>query len=52
MSWGSTVERWAQVEVQLPDIFDRVIFQDEPIHEVTTDIARRIDDILAGASGG
>jgi multiple sugar transport system substrate-binding protein len=49
MSWGSTVADWAHVEVQLPDIFDRVIFSREPLHEVTTDIARRIDDIL-GAS--
>ncbi len=52
MSWGSTVEEWAHVEVQLPDIFDRVIFAGEPIHEVTTDIAHRIDAILAGDSRG
>jgi multiple sugar transport system substrate-binding protein len=51
MSWGSTVEEWAHVEVQMPDIFDRVIFAGEPIHEVTSDIARRIDGILAGAGG-
>lgn len=49
MSWGSSVENWAHVEVQLPDIFDRVIFSREPLHEVTSDIANRIDDIL-GAS--
>ncbi|KPK83326.1 MAG: hypothetical protein AMS25_00260 [Gemmatimonas sp. SM23_52] len=47
MSWGSTVEDWAHVEVHLPDIFDRVIFADEPLHEVTTDVARRIDAVLA-----
>ncbi|HSG80670.1 MAG TPA: sugar ABC transporter substrate-binding protein [Gemmatimonadota bacterium] len=47
MSWGSTVEEWAQVEVQMPDIFDRIIFESEPVHEVTSDIARRIDGILA-----
>ncbi len=47
MSWGSSVEKWAHVEVFLPDIFDRVIFAKEPIHEVTTDVARRIDEILA-----
>jgi ABC-type glycerol-3-phosphate transport system substrate-binding protein len=52
MSWGSTVEEWAQVEVHMPDIFDRVIFADEPLEEVTADIAGRIDAILAGASGG
>jgi multiple sugar transport system substrate-binding protein len=52
MSWGSTVENWAQVEVQLPDIFDRVIFNGEPLHEVTTDIARRIDDILTTRRAG
>jgi multiple sugar transport system substrate-binding protein len=52
MSWGSTVDEWAQVEVQMPDIFDRVIFADEPLHDVTTDIAQRIDAILAGGSGG
>jgi multiple sugar transport system substrate-binding protein len=46
MSWGSTVEAWAQVEVQFPDIFDRVIFAREPLHAVTTDVARRIDQIL------
>lgn len=48
MSWGSTVENWAHVEVFLPEIFDRVIFEGEPIHQVTTDVARRIDEILAG----
>ena len=47
MSWGSTVDDWAHVEVQMPDIFDRVIFNDEPLHQVTSDIAGRIDDILA-----
>jgi multiple sugar transport system substrate-binding protein len=50
MSWGSTVEEWAQVEVQMPDIFDRVIFNGEPVHQVTTDIAERIDAILANTS--
>jgi multiple sugar transport system substrate-binding protein len=52
MSWGSTVEDWAHVEVQLPDIFDRIIFANEPIHEVTTDIASRIDEILAASPAG
>ena len=47
MSWGSTVEDWAHVEVHLPEIFDRVIFANEPLHEVTTEVARRIDAILA-----
>ena len=51
MSWGSTVADWAHVEVQLPDIFDRVIFSREPVHEVTSDIARRIDDILGFSTG-
>jgi multiple sugar transport system substrate-binding protein len=46
MSWGSTVENWAHVETLFPDIFDRVIFNGEPVHQVTTDIARRIDAIL------
>ncbi len=49
MSWGSSVEEWAQIEVQLPDVFDRVIFANEPVHQVTTDVARRIDEILASA---
>ncbi len=52
MSWGSTVEDWARVEAQMPDIFDRVIFADEPIHQVTTDIAKRIDEILAASRSG
>lgn len=52
MSWGSTVENWAHVEVFLPEIFDRVIFAREPIHQVTTDVARRIDAILAGPVSG
>ncbi len=52
MSWGSTVEDWAHVEVQMPDIFDRVIFASEPIHEVTADVAARIDEILAATGGG
>ena len=30
------------------DIFDRVIFEDEPLHRVTSAIAQRIDGILAG----
>ncbi len=51
MSWGSTIEEWAHVEVQMPDIFDRVIFENEPIHDVTTEVASRIDDILAGSGG-
>jgi ABC-type glycerol-3-phosphate transport system substrate-binding protein len=52
MSWGSTVEEWAHVEVQLPDIFDRIIFASEPVHQVTTDVARRIDEILASPETG
>lgn len=52
MSWGSTVADWAHVEVQLPDVFDRIIFSHEPVHEVTTDIARRIDEILAASDAG
>jgi multiple sugar transport system substrate-binding protein len=46
MAWGSTVENWAHVEAQMPDIFDRVIFSAEPVHDVTTDVAQRIDAIL------
>ncbi len=52
MSWGSTVEGWAQIEVFLPDIFDRVIFEKEPIHDVTADVAKKIDAILAGQEAG
>jgi multiple sugar transport system substrate-binding protein len=52
MSWGSSVENWAHVEVQLPDIFDRVIFENESIPKVTADIARRIDEILASSGSG
>jgi multiple sugar transport system substrate-binding protein len=47
MAWGSTVEQWTQVEAQMPDIFDRVIFAGEPLHTVTTEVAARIDAILA-----
>lgn len=47
MSWGSTVADWAQVEAQLPDIFDRVIFDHEPVYRAAADVARRIDRILA-----
>ena len=52
MSWGSSVEDWAHVEVQMPDIFDRVIFENEPIPQVTADIAQRIDEILASSGSG
>ena len=52
MSWGSTVEEWAHVESQMPDIFDRIIFANEPVEQVTTEIARRIDEILATPGGG
>jgi multiple sugar transport system substrate-binding protein len=46
MSWGSSVEEWAHVEVQMPDIFDRVIFEGEPVEQATGDVARRVDEIL------
>lgn len=52
MSWGSEVEDWAHVEVLLPDIFDRIIFEGQPVHRATTDIARRIDEILGAANSG
>ncbi|KPK60209.1 MAG: hypothetical protein AMS21_09575 [Gemmatimonas sp. SG8_38_2] len=52
MSWGSSVEEWAHVEVQMPDIFDRVIFENEPIPSVTAEIAQRIDRILASSRAG
>ncbi len=52
MSWGSSVEEWAQIEVYLPDIFDRVIFGKEPIHDVTADVAKRIDVILSDTEAG
>ncbi len=52
MSWGSSVDKWAHIEVFLPDIFDRVIFAREPIHQVTSDVAKRIDEILEAPGTG
>ena len=45
--WGAVMARYREVEAQLPEILDRIIIRGEPVHSVTTDVARRIDAILA-----
>jgi multiple sugar transport system substrate-binding protein len=45
--WGATIARYREVEALLPEIIDRVIIKGESVHAVTTDLARRIDNVLA-----
>jgi hypothetical protein len=45
--WGATIARYREVEALLPEIIDRVLVKGEPVHAVTTDVARRIDAVLA-----
>lgn len=45
--WGATIARYREVEAQMFDVMDRVLIRREPVHRVTTDVARRLDTILA-----
>ncbi|MEP7344730.1 MAG: sugar ABC transporter substrate-binding protein [Gemmatimonadaceae bacterium] len=45
--WGATIARYREVEALLPEIIDRVIIRGETVHAVTSDVARRIDAVLA-----
>ncbi|MBL8959091.1 MAG: sugar ABC transporter substrate-binding protein [Gemmatimonadetes bacterium] len=45
--WGARIARFREVEAQLPDILDQVIIQGRPVAEVTRDVARRLDLVLA-----
>ncbi len=45
--WGATIARYREVEALLPEIIDRVLIKGESVHAVTSDVARRVDAILA-----
>lgn len=45
--WGARIAKFREVEAQLPEMLDRVLINHESIDVVTTDVARRIDRILA-----
>jgi len=44
--WGARIERFREVEAQLPDIIDRVVIRGESVAGAARDVARRIDEIL------
>ncbi len=44
--WGARIERFREVEAQLPDIIDRVVIRGETAAAAARDVARRIDEIL------
>ena len=45
--WGARIARFREVEAQMFDVLDRVVIRGEPVHDVTTDVARRLDAVLA-----
>ncbi|MFN8579778.1 MAG: sugar ABC transporter substrate-binding protein [Gemmatimonadaceae bacterium] len=45
--WGARIARYREVEALLPDIIDRVVINHEAVHTVTSDVARKIDAVLA-----
>jgi multiple sugar transport system substrate-binding protein len=45
--WGARIAKFREVEAQLPEMLDRVLINHESVDAVTTDVARRIDRILA-----
>lgn len=45
--WGATISRYREVEALLPEIIDRVVIKGERVPDVTSDVARRIDAVLA-----
>ncbi len=51
LPWGARIGPWREVEVVLPDIFDRVILRGEELETVLRDVARQIDRIVGGDAG-
>ena len=45
--WGARIARYREVEAQMFDVLDRVLIGRQDVHAVTSDVARRIDGILA-----
>ncbi|MFN8574541.1 MAG: sugar ABC transporter substrate-binding protein [Gemmatimonadaceae bacterium] len=45
--WGARIARYREVEALLPDIIDRVVIRGEDVHAVTSDVARKVDAVLA-----
>jgi multiple sugar transport system substrate-binding protein len=45
--WGARIARFREVEAQLPEILDQVIIQGRSVADVTREIARRLDQVLA-----
>jgi multiple sugar transport system substrate-binding protein len=45
--WGATIARYREVEALLPEIIDRIVIKGEAVHTVTSDVAHRIDEVLA-----
>ena len=45
--WGTRIARFREVEALLPDVIDRVVIRGEPTARAASDVARRIDDVLA-----
>ena len=45
--WGARIAKFREVEAQLPEILDQVIIQGRSVAEVTREVARRLDQVLA-----
>jgi multiple sugar transport system substrate-binding protein len=50
--WGARIRGWREVEAVLPDLMDRVTLAGDDPAAAARDLARRLDRILAGGSGG
>lgn len=45
--WGARIAKFREVEAQLPEILDQVIIQGRSVADVTREVARRLDQVLA-----
>jgi multiple sugar transport system substrate-binding protein len=45
--WGARIAKFREVEALLPEILDRIVISRQDVDSVTTDVARRIDRVLA-----
>lgn len=45
--WGARIERWREVEAALPDMMDRIILQGVDPRIAASEMAQRIDQLLA-----
>jgi multiple sugar transport system substrate-binding protein len=46
-NWGSRISRFREVEARMFDVLDRVLIQHQPVHTVTSSVARDLDAVLA-----